>query len=481
MADTFFSKQGMKLIAGSNGGPVASAQSSFSKPLPIYLCAEISHTQGAAEYGLLSLLTLAVRARKELGDSVKLWVVLPTSTYGTPAKPYKLFLGELFTLRSFHVLAKSAGFFFFEDVHNDFEAWRKRSDQLCSKNAFDIRIGAVATSNLPSEMTPSFALAPNFTRTHAEHSSLTRFMNQTWIYLRDAAERNRNREALRVCLTVQQFWAGPLDHAAGVYPQEAKQVARLLEVAPSIVPGNARLPGGALLAGATEAAAGCAYAFFSREQTFTRQHRIDGSGEEWTPPEFFANASRTVVSLSRSMGLACAVINAVVLPPVATSAIASAFLGIDASFQVVYATKPNETFKTTSGTHSAVRRNLRERYLAMSSPLLITTSGTHWSDVMLYQRSLANRPSAVLADPERDQHARPRQSTPLPPVLLCASGSCADDCSFIRGMCINRSVFEYGTDFGDALLMAAHGGRARIATLEAETTGTLNIMLRGSF
>ena len=111
--------------------------------------------------------------------------------------------------------------------------------------------------------------------------------------------------------------------------------------------------------------------------------------------------------------------------------------------------------------------NLRERYLASVSPLLITMAGTHWTDWTLYQRSLVGLPSVVIGDHQRDFFLG---APPPPPLFRCAergSLDCSTDCTFHRSVCINRTDdFGGAGDFGDALDAAPHGGRHRIADAE---------------
>ena len=471
-------------------GAIMGRAPAASTNAPVFLCAEISHTQGAAEYALLAFLTLAVRAYKELGELLPpLWVVLPTSAYGKSGRVLRQFLGDFFTLQSLHALSRTAGFAFFEDVHHNHALWEKRASEFCSKSAFDIRIGAAATSTLPAEATPEASLAPNYTQMHADPGGLGNYFQQVWAYLREAVRRNRERrQGLRVCFTLMQFWPGPLDHAAAFYPVEAHRVVRALQFAPA--PWSARPADGTLPSawGASETAASrCAYAFFSNTLEFTSSSRhgsasTGGGGrraDTWVASPFLANASRAVIKLARDAGLGCAVINAITHPFAAAESMPSVFAESDAQFKTIFATKEANDEAGPTGSSLSANRNLHERFLASTSPLFITTAGTHWSDWLLYKRTLAGRPSAIIGDPTRDAHVR----APSPPALFAcgtidgaSSTECEVDCAFYRSVCINRSAFPPAPwDFGDALYDSPHGGYRRTAKAEGRD-GTLTIV-----
>lgn len=428
---------------------------------PWYICAEITHTQGAAEFALLSFLTLAVRAKKEL--PMPLEVILPTNRWNK----YKLYTGLYYSSQTLKELARSAGFGFVFDTHGNQEAFSKKMDNFCSSGNFDIRIGVAASSRLRAAAAPT--VAPNYTLLHSHRLGLTEYYGQVWDYLRAVHERNRDRRpGLRVLLSIHQFWVGPLGHAASIYPEEARQVVRTLQFAPGFDPNTARHRNGALLAGPSEAAVGCAYVFFQTEMLCTPHKPKTNTSADWdcaTPA--LRRQARQTVQLARGAGLACAIVNAITQPPAAVVAFPRLFFEEDATFQVVHVKKVLSRNPSFQDAIDQSHQNLRERYLALAAPLFITTAGTHWSDGILYKRSSMGAPSAVLAD----GRAGGQRGLPSAPELFeCERDSqrCYDDCIFHRSVCFNRTTMAAAReDFGDAILVAPHGGQRRIAIEEA--------------
>ena len=69
--------------------------------------------------------------------------------------------------------------------------------------------------------------------------------------------------------------------------------------------------------------------------------------------------------------------------------------------------------------------NVRQRYLAYASPLLITELGTHWSDFVMGKRVQSGRATAVLEVPMGLRRVQPRWIT----------ASTHAHCSFYRALC----------------------------------------------
>ena len=389
------------------------------------------------------------------------------------------YTGGFFTAASLESFAKESGFSVLEHKpRENLEAWTQRMEAMCSRRAFDLRIGAVASSSLGTAYTPTIKV--NYTalshRPHVNQGNLREFFSKTWDYLRAAHRLNVDRRTgLRVCVPMHQYYVAPLGHAAGLYPDEARMVVRRLSFTQSF---PATLPrSGHAIASSKDLddpeGRRCAYVFFSRVVAFRTRATAAGNGsitQEWIPFDpVLLKQINSSIELAKTAGLSCARINSMTRPVDAASSLAKLFEDIGTSagqsrFIAAHAPK----IPMIPGRMSAhSNMNLRERFLASSSPLLITMAGTHWSDWTLYKRSLEGRPSAVIGDEQRDRFLG---APPPPPLFQCDERNirrCAAECVFHRSVCINRTAVLAGAaDFGDALAKAPHGGVQRIADME---------------
>jgi hypothetical protein len=446
----------------------------------VYLCAEINHTQGAAEYALLSYLTLAVRAQKELPHS-RIEVILPMITWNR----YNAFSGAFYTQSSLRALARAHGFAFLWDAQGNHQAFSKKVYTYCSRAHFDVRVGVVVTSNLPSEVAPAMA-APNFSAARQQVGGLTSFHESVWEYLRSALQRSlAARPALRVCFTLHQMWLGPLGHASAIYPAEAAQVVRALDFSGGPALGHHQLkvkraspppPPPLTPSSPSLSSSECSYAFFGSPYGFSKKSKKNAKDDSWEcASALFLHQAQVTINLTRAAGLACAIVNVLTQPPQAVSSVPAIFQSFDPGFGIA-------TVKKNSGVHlgdmeghdpnDSASQNLKERLSAAHAPLFISTSGTHWGDGVLYKRSALGLRSAIMAD-DRDAPLMRSLQMPVPPdVFVCerrGAIDCARDCAFHRSVCANRTLYgAAGQDFGDALMFAIpHGGVRRIARGEA--------------
>ena len=317
------------------------------------LCADLTHSQGAAEYALASFLTLAVRAAKELATTGwPLTIMLPISLWKPEdLRGYTVDTRSLFTRASLAALATQHGFRIYEPTEGSSEAHaagasaaastqapthhppmmsttprvlttlKQAEDQLCSRNIFDIRIGVAASSLL----TPTPNITANFSTLRSTLGGLRTFYNASWDYLREMHALHKDaRSHLAVCMGMHQFFPGPLAHAAAHYTEEMRSVLTTLEhedefsdaklplpVAPSVTPSAADaiadVPQRELLREED-----CAYLFVSRAIRLRKQTPTNATAaaawvlSDVTMDDIVHRAMRVVVSAR----LPCVVINA---------------------------------------------------------------------------------------------------------------------------------------------------------------------------
>ena len=423
----------------------------------ITLCADIQHTQGAAETALLSYLTLAVRARLELPE-VRLCVTLPTCHRQGIAE--RLPLGRLFTQASLDGLARAEGF----------EWVAATSQHSCSRRSFDVRVGVVTTTLGMQVSTFAAPPAPNYTRLvgapfragrqedgrhqdPARRTGATRaFHEQLWPYLRSLLAQ-KQRSHVRACLLLYQGIPGPLAVAAAVYPAEQRRVRQKLLLSPGTAEPSAKPENLDL----DMAASSCAYLYLSDtgvgSRPVTATFAWDESAHSWKAHSSIQDAAKRVVDLALADGLKCAVVNALPRPSSALQAIAPIFeryarrRGVG-DFRVLLVPKIGdagsddgaaegaaEGAAVRTGHHELSARaqhNIHQRFLASRAPLFITDVGTHWADWLLDSRLSSGLPFAVLYDQNGGGLAA---HTCDPAARLGEKCDCAH---YYRAMCLAR-------------------------------------------
>lgn len=417
----------------------------------ITLCADIHHTQGAAETALLSFLTLAVRARLEL-PGVRLCVTLPTCRRLGIAE--RLPLGSLFTQASLDDLAKA----------EEFEWVAATSQDSCSRHAFDVRIGVVTTTLGMRVDTFAAPPAPNYTRLvgaplgperresgrhqgSARRSGATRaFHEQLWPYLRHLLAQGQSSH-MRACLLLYQSIPGPLAVAAAVYPAEQRRVRQKLILSPGSAAPSAKSEN------LEKAASSCVYLYLSDTSVGPRPVTVafewSESTQSWRAHSSLQDAAKRVVDLALAGGLKCAVINALPRPSSALQAIAPIFeryarrRGVE-DFRVLLVPKIADDGSddgTAEGVALRTRHqelsaraqdNIHQRFLASRAPLFITDVGTHWADWLLDSRLSSGLPFAVLHDQNGGGLAA---HTCDPAARLGEKCDCAH---YYRAMCLPR-------------------------------------------
>ena len=395
------------------------------------LCAEIEHSQGAAETALLGYLTLALVAARTF-PLHSIHVALPIAM-GLP-------MSQLFTSDSLDDLARVHGF-----------QWSADDRAQCSRTAYDVRVGSqTAISSTPAlHFSPaSGPPAPNLTRLAPNTSphAIPRFYDDVWNYLRAilSSVPATRHTPLKISFLVHQMRPGPLAFGALYFPDEARRVLRTLNFAPGLSHlatkwQERRSRSGVEernLAGPSEAARGCSYSYFSGWVANTRF--TVGAANGWEADASFWKAARAVVRLSSNAGLSCAVVNVLPSPREAITAVVPIFanvtreiLGDQSDFQVVHARKTIHADRHGSPNPKDAMTNVQERFLASVTPLFITDGVTHWADWLLPARVLAGETSIVLWG-----DAAPVIYEPLPHHR---------DCYFYRAKCYQHSTVENKT------------------------------------
>ena len=383
----------------------------------LVLCGDIRHTLGATEYAWLSFLAIALRVRKEVAAPIE--VYMPLSLGGLRAD-------MTVTRSSLSSIGRRYGF-----------TMSLSEPVSCDHDHNDVRV----TDRMSAGGTMVIPPLPTYTemvertqRNLYPQQHLDVFLQGMMSHLRAAtaaetSTQQRSNSPLRVSLSLVQATPGPLAHFGALLHEESLELVRALEIAPPPT--------------ATAAGSECAYVFLGL-------HLGVGLIELKTTQQiqhFQFSIAVHIVRAAKDAGLRCATLNAVFARDGGVSQ--SIMLDVFAASRLNVSVVTKHSFKGPMeqwrqfysgqrGADTGIRptaellENLGERYASYTSPLLITQSGTYWSDWVLAKRAAEGRPSLVLANPEsrRGTHA----TRACGGALGSASDACSD-CVFYRGHC----------------------------------------------
>ena len=413
----------------------------------ITLCTDIEHTQGVAEHSLLAFLTVIVRAVAEFrlsGTTVRAY--LPNARQ-TPVQHF-------FTQESLAALANASGFQWSDSTmscHARANLWGEPNVPV-NETGCDVIIGTAVhvTPDLHSSQAVRALLPVRYPPPPRPHNSLSRYFSAVWELLRTAIAR---RHKLHVCIPMLAL-STPLSNAFGAYQREKQQV--LSHVVPSPVTPE--------LSGLAEAAPSCAYVFLPDDERIATPH--------------FEQRARTILGLASAANLSCAIINILTQPKEDARRVPAVFAALrdeaaatgrgGGEVDAVRVFKRSSRASgglTLDGTYDA--QNARQRFLAASAALFISSPRTSWGDAVLQLRARRGAPTVILHHELGKQEGVggrhlacdatwPRHAGDVTDELTCyyPSSPCARHCgAFYFGICVRRADYAKNvSDFGDAIV-----------------------------
>ena len=409
----------------------------------VIFCADLQHSDGAWMYGFRSFLTLLVRSRAELPAGTQIEALLPQEMsfdgVSTDLPSSKL---HLFSTDSLHKLARKAGFTLHQKVAGG-----------CNATTCDLRVGSskrTCATHFGTVVPPlPFNRCPAKGTSRVKQSDcLAAYHQQLWVVLRRRLKSLGTQVTFRVSLPIYARTASPLNGACVVYPGECRTVQSHVRLAATHAELDAyrrsrRQSGGDW--SSCEGSEGYAYIRVPLSGLNATRTMADfdsnkwggGVGEEWIPGITKLNAgaypggysfhrlaadlvevARGVTLANGTRGLRCLHVNVFFNSKAPDDSSAclrhrSTCRAIDLKAADPLHWEENQAdqalrfFREVAPGmpvrlavprpwHGNIDLNLLELSLALSSAVLITEAGTHWSDWHVGWRSLTGLPTVVM-------------------------------------------------------------------------------------